>query len=156
MGRLDQEQGNEQGGGPKQLHCTRQGPFSQIRINLNTIFFTFNKISFILFAYHLLTFNVLVPLNIPMTESASATLNPTEYFRVKLRRGLIGLPARFKDHVRALQLRHTHQKSYLEINALTMGNILKVKELVEVKKVKGKPVPNASYWAKGYSLLRRI
>lgn len=93
-----------------------------------------------------------IPLNIEMTEAAS----PKEYFRVKLRRGLIGLPAHFKDHVNALQLRHTHQKSYLEINPLTMGNILKVKELVEVKKVKGKPAPNASYWAKGYSFLRRI
>lgn len=78
-----------------------------------------------------------------------------EIFRVKLRRGLIGLPERYKEHVRSLGLRRTHQKSYLEINPLVIGNILKVKELVEVRKVKGRPVPGASYWAKGYSLLRR-
>lgn len=89
-----------------------------------------------------------------MTHTESQ--NDKEYFRVKLCRGLIGLPARFKEHTRALQLRHTHQKSYLEINPFTMGNILKVKELVEVKRVKGKPAANASYWAKGYSILRRI
>lgn len=81
---------------------------------------------------------------------------PQEYFRVTLKRGLIGLPDKFKEHVRSLGLRHTHQKSYLQINPQTVGNILKVKELVEVKKVKGKPVPGASYWAKGYSILRKF
>lgn len=80
---------------------------------------------------------------------------PKELFRVKLRRGLIGLPERYKEHVRSLGLRRTHQKSYLEINPLVIGNILKVKELVEVRKVKGKPVAGASYWAKGYSLILR-
>ena len=78
-----------------------------------------------------------------------------EFFRVKLCRGLIGLPERYKSHVRALGLRHTHQKSYVEINPMTMGNIIKIKELVEVKRVKGKPIPGTSYWAKGYSLLRK-
>ena len=76
-------------------------------------------------------------------------------FRVKLRRGLIGLPAHYREHVRALGLRHTHQKSYLEINPQVLGNVLKVKELVEVKLVKGRPASKASYWAKGYSLIKR-
>lgn len=75
--------------------------------------------------------------------------------RVKLIKGLIGLPAHYREHVRALGLRHTHQKSYLEINPQVIGNIIKVKELVQVKMVKGKPARNASYWAKGYSLLKR-
>lgn len=94
----------------------------------------------------------------PGTRNMSDQLNCTKdakYLRVKLCRGLIGLPARFKEHVRALGLRHTHQKSYVSINPKTMGNIIKVKELVEVKPVKGKPAPGAKYWAKGYSLLRK-
>lgn len=81
--------------------------------------------------------------------------SPSEYFRVKLRRGLIGLPDRFKDHTRSLGLRHTHQKVYLPICPMTIGNILKIKELVQIKIVKGKPCSGASYWAKGYSLLRK-
>lgn len=89
------------------------------------------------------------------TLSVSTTEPPRELFRVKLRRGLIGLPESYKEHTRALGLRRTHQKSYLEINPFVIGNILKVKELVEVRKVKGKPIPGASYWAKGYSLIRR-
>ena len=76
--------------------------------------------------------------------------------RVKLRRGLIGLPAHFREHVRALGLRHTHQKSYLPINPHVVGNILKVKELVEVRRVAGRPpAGKTSYWAKGYSLIKR-
>ena len=73
--------------------------------------------------------------------------------RVQLKRGLIGLPSRFKEHVRALGLRHTHEKSYVPINPMTIGNILKVKELVQVKNVKGKPPKDASYWSKGYSIV---
>ena len=92
-----------------------------------------------------------------MDTSTENVVTPSkEYFRVTLKRGIIGLPAKFKEHTRSLGLRHTHQKSYLEINPQTVGNILKVKELVEVKKVKGKPIPGASYWAKGYSILRHF
>lgn len=90
-------------------------------------------------------------------SSALAQLEEGEkYFRVTLKRGLIGLPDKFKEHTRSLGLRRTHQKSYLQINPQTVGNILKVKELVEVKTVKGKPIPGASYWAKGYSILRHF
>jgi ribosomal protein L30 len=85
----------------------------------------------------------------------ASTGSNAKYLRVKLCRGLIGLPDRFKEHVRALGLRHTHQKSYVDINPKTMGNILKVKELVQVKPVMGKPAAGAKYWAKGYSLLRK-
>ncbi len=70
-----------------------------------------------------------------------------------MKRGLIGLPDRFKEHTRALGLRRTYQKSYVPVNARTLGNILKVKELVEVKPVKGKPAPNANYWSKGYEII---
>ena len=89
------------------------------------------------------------------SQSNSPSQSKSPLFRVKLCRGIIGLPQIYKDHVRSLGLRHTHQKSYLPINPLVIGNILKVKELVEVRKVNGKPIPGASYWAKGYSLLRR-
>lgn len=96
----------------------------------------------------------------PDIEAPAAAEEPvvdkkSSLFRVKLRKGLIGLPAHYREHVRALGIRHTHQKSYLEINPQVLGNILKVKELVEVKTVKGRPAANASYWAKGYSLIKR-
>lgn len=87
-------------------------------------------------------------------NSVDADSNPS-LFRVKLRKGLIGLPAHYREHVRSLGLRRTHQKSYLEVNPQVLGNILKVKELLEVKPVKGRPAANASYWAKGYSLIKR-
>lgn len=96
--------------------------------------------------------------------NTSSTINNTNMplnsnsnlLRVKLRRGLIGLPAHFREHVRALGLRHTHQKSYLPINPHVVGNILKVKELVEVRRVAGRPpAGKTSYWAKGYSLIKR-
>lgn len=90
-----------------------------------------------------------------VSNTTNSNSPPSEYFRVKLRRGLIGLPDRFKDHTRSLGLRHTHQKVYLPICSKTMGNIIKIKELVEVRIVKGKPCSGASYWAKGYSLLRK-
>ena len=80
----------------------------------------------------------------------------TELFRVTLKRGLIGLPDRFKEHTRALALRHTHQHSYLQINPSTVGNILKVKELVAVKVVNGRPPVNAKYWAKGYRVIKSL
>jgi ribosomal protein L30/L7E len=77
----------------------------------------------------------------------------TALFRVKLRRGLIGLPDRFKEHTKALGLRRTHQKSYVPICPSTIGNILRIKELIELRIVKGKPVPGAKYWAKGFSVV---
>ena len=86
-------------------------------------------------------------------SSMFSTATTPSLLRVKLKRGLIGLPDRFKEHTRALGLRRTHQKSYVPINARTLGNILKVKELVEVKPVAGKPAPNARYWSKGYEII---
>ena len=96
-------------------------------------------------------------LNSASEGDAAPPTKPTSLFRVKLRKGLIGLPAHYREHVRALGLRHTHQKSYLEINPQVIGNILKLKELVEVKMVGGRPpVGKVSYWAKGYSLIKRV
>lgn len=74
--------------------------------------------------------------------------------RVTLTRGHIGLPDRFRDHLRALGLRRTHQKSYVAVNPVNLGNILRVKELVKVRPVNGRPVPGARYWAKGYTVLK--
>jgi ribosomal protein L30/L7E len=85
--------------------------------------------------------------------SMFSTSTSPSLLRVKLKRGLIGLPDRFKEHTRALGLRQTHQKTYVAVNARTLGNILKVKELVDVRPVKGKPGPNARYWSRGYEII---
>lgn len=79
----------------------------------------------------------------------------TGLLRVKLKRGLIGLPDRFTEHAKALGFRKTHQKVYVPVNPSTLGNILKVKELVDVSPVKGKPAPNARYWSKGYTVIQQ-
>jgi ribosomal protein L30 len=84
-----------------------------------------------------------------------STASPSSLLRVKLSRGLIGLPAKVGEHALALGLRKTHQKVYLPATPSTVGNILKLKELVQVRPVKGCPAPNAKYWAKGYSLVRK-
>lgn len=91
--------------------------------------------------------------NFLIKRAFSSAEGKQELLRVHLKRGLIGLPARFKEHVRALGLRHTHEKSYVPINPMTLGNILRVKELVQVRRVKGKPSKDASYWSKGYSII---
>jgi len=86
----------------------------------------------------------------------ATTCTATQLLRVKLQRGLIGLPGRFKDHAQALGLRHTHQKVYLPATSTNLGNILRLKELIQVKPVKARPAPNARYWAKGYRVIDRL
>lgn len=89
-------------------------------------------------------------------STAASTLGDTaQLLRVKLQRGLIGLPQRYKDHARALGLRRTHQKVYVHATRTNLGNVLRLKELVQVKPVKGPPAPKARYWAKGYQVISR-
>jgi ribosomal protein L30/L7E len=84
---------------------------------------------------------------------ASPIIEGANYLRVKLDRSLIGLPKKFKEHSKGLGLSRLHQKSYVKVNPFTIGNIIKMKELISVKGVKGKPIKGTKYWSQGFELI---
>jgi ribosomal protein L30/L7E len=69
-----------------------------------------------------------------------AQQNAGKWFRVTLKKSLIGLDWRLKRCAEALGLRRVGQHVYKPVDANQLGNIVKLKELVRVEIKKGLPV----------------
>lgn len=69
------------------------------------------------------------------SEVDMATLKPMSYFRITLMRSAIGLPAKSSNVLKALGLRKRMATVFHPVSPAVAGQIMKVKELVDVKEV---------------------
>lgn len=84
------------------------------------------------------------------TPSASAS---ARFFKIKLCRGFIGLPERYREWAKTLGLRKRGQTSYVPVQPETMGAIIKMKELLKVDLVSERPVHANPVYPKGYEVV---
>lgn len=84
-------------------------------------------------------------------------LEPTEaskkFFKVKLYRGFIGLPDKYREWAHTLGLKKRGQTSYVPVMPKTMGAIIKLKELLKVDLVDEKPASINPVYPKGYEVV---
>lgn len=82
-----------------------------------------------------------------------ASETASRFFRVKLYRGFIGLPKRYREWARTLGLQKRGQTNYVPVIPETMGAILKLKELLRVDLVDEKPASTKTSYPKGYQII---
>ncbi len=75
------------------------------------------------------------------------------FLKVYLNRGFIGLPESVRDAARVLGLTRRYQTVYLEPNAVNVGSVLRIKELVRVSLVQSVPNCTAPRFPKGYRVV---
>lgn len=75
------------------------------------------------------------------------------FLKIKLYRGFIGLPKKLRDNAKCLGLYKRFQTTYVPIIPETVGNLLKIKELVKVEYVKEKPVETKPMYPPGYQVV---
>lgn len=90
-------------------------------------------------------------------EAASSITAASEttgkYFKVKLYRGFIGLPEVYRKWASTLGLRKRGQTAYVPIMPVTMGAIIRLKELLKVDIVEEKPASINPVYPKGYKVV---
>jgi ribosomal protein L30 len=84
--------------------------------------------------------------HLPAVERPSASSGsvqkqdlPFKYYKITLKRGLIGIPKRVRDVAKTLGLNKREQSVFVPVTANSAGKILRVKELVSVENVKELP-----------------
>lgn len=89
------------------------------------------------------------------TSSSAVTSASTtgKFFKIKLYRGFIGLPDKYKEWARTLGLRKKGQTNHVPVMPQTMGAIIKLKELLKVEIVGEKPASNKISYPKGYEVI---
>lgn len=75
------------------------------------------------------------------------------FFKLKLYRGLIGLPPVYREWAKSLGLRKRGQTSYVPVLPETMGSIIKLKELLRVDLANEAPKQIKPVYPKGYSVV---
>lgn len=71
-----------------------------------------------------------------------AQQNAGKWFKVSLKKSLIGLHWKTRECAERFGLRRVGQQIYRPINGAVIGSIVKLKELVRVQIKKGLPLPN--------------
>lgn len=71
--------------------------------------------------------------------------NENNRLQVKLYRSVIGLPEKYMRIAESLGLKRTHQTSFVKVTPYTVGQIVKIKELVKVKLIEKSQVPPPGY-----------
>lgn len=71
--------------------------------------------------------------------------NVDRRFQVKLYRSVVGLSAKTREAAKALGFRRTNQTVYVHVNPYTVGNLVKIKELVKVQLIDVSQVPPKNY-----------
>lgn len=89
----------------------------------------------------------------PDLKMSSALTQSSKFFKVKLYRGLIGLPDDYKEWAKNLGLRKRGQTAYVPVRAETMGSILKLKELLKVELADEIPKNINPVYPKGYEVV---
>jgi large subunit ribosomal protein L30 len=87
------------------------------------------------------------------STTPSASPASGKFFKVKLFRGFIGLPDKYKEWARTLGLRKRGQTNYVPVMPVTMGAIIKMKELLKVDLVDERPEHNNPVYPKGYQVV---
>lgn len=82
-----------------------------------------------------------------------AQANAGKWFKVTLKRSLIGMDWRLKRTATVLGLRRVGQQVYKPVDGANLGNIVKLKELVKVEIKKGLPLPNQRTHPCGYEVI---
>lgn len=91
---------------------------------------------------------------LPTASAATfATEASKKFFKVKLYRGFIGLPEKYREWARTLGLRKRGQTNYVPVMPETMGAIIKLKELLKVDLVDEKPDYINPVYPKGYEVI---
>lgn len=75
----------------------------------------------------------------------AAQQNAGKWFRVTLKRGLIGIDWRTKRCAQALGLRRVGQRVYRKVTPMVLGNIFRIKELVHITITHGLPPAGAMH-----------
>lgn len=87
---------------------------------------------------------------------SSSTKAASNYYRITLKRSVIGLPEETRAATKTLGLFRLHQTTYKPVNAGNAGLILKLKELVKVELTDHIPTKeqlSANKPARGYSVI---
>lgn len=71
--------------------------------------------------------------------------NDNNRLQVKLYRSVIGLSQKYRRVAESLGLKRTHQTVFLKVTPYTVGQIVKIKELVKVKLIEKGQVPPLGY-----------
>lgn len=82
-----------------------------------------------------------------------AQQNAGKWFKITLKRSLIGMPWQRRLNARALGLSRVGQQAYKKIDGVVIGNIVKIKELVKVEIKKGLPLPNNRSHPSGFEVI---
>jgi ribosomal protein L30/L7E len=83
-----------------------------------------------------------------------ASINDGKWFRITLKRSLIGIDWRTRRCAEALKLRRVGQTVYKKVDPCILGNIFKLKELVAIAIKKGLPPKNApGRFPSGYAVI---
>ena len=72
--------------------------------------------------------------------------------KVTRHRSVIGMHRReeWERTARSMRLFKTHQTAYWRITQISLGNVTRMRRLVNVRIVRGQPTPGQKYWAAGY------
>lgn len=90
-----------------------------------------------------------------ITARPAAPTGP--FLKVYLYRGFIGLPKVVQDHAKCLGLHKRYQTVFIKPIPKTIGNLLKIKELVKVELVQSvPPKQQGPITAKGYRVLNNL
>lgn len=84
--------------------------------------------------------------------------NADNRLQVNLYRSIIGLPKKFIAITRAIGLRKTHQTVFLKITPYTVGQLVKLKELIKIKLIHKDQVPAKGYLKSppGFKIVRNM
>lgn len=83
----------------------------------------------------------------------SSLVQSTKFFKLKLFRGFIGLPGKYREWAKNLGLRKRGETVYVPVRAETIGSILKLKELLKVNLVDEIPKAINPEYPKGYQII---
>lgn len=89
---------------------------------------------------------------------SSSTKAAADYYKITLKRSVIGLPEDTRAATKTLGLFRLHQTTYKPVNAGTAGLILKLKELVKVELIDRIPTKeelSTNKPARGYTVIGR-
>ena len=88
-----------------------------------------------------------------LSSNAASKEAGQKYFKLKLYRGFIGLPEKYKEWAKTLGLMRKGQINYVPVMPETMGAIIKLKELLKVDLVDSKPESTTIAYPKGYEVV---
>lgn len=71
--------------------------------------------------------------------------NQDKRLQVKLYKSIIGLPRKLKGVTQVLGLKRTHQTVFLKITPYTVGQLVKLKELIKIKLIGVNEMPARNY-----------